>query len=497
MNYDKLPNISVDLKQVRTNEANVQVPFNATVFCKCETGPIGEITTVTSYNEAVKMFGVGTEKTPVLYGIEQVLRSYGFLNVVRLAATDAEYGTLEINLANSEGTPYEEPIKVLSGRTQYKTDLYNGDEIQLSYEKERTRLSIKGNLNGTSYSTPLELINLATATADVISQSLDKLVSVWNTLGTGVILTNEYVNKTGEDQSIREDDIAVGTIQLGNSGNDTPIENEDVTSLFTLLEDPKFTKQDVIMAPEFRNYEVVNAGIAVKNKYFYIACASGDTVEQKTDNVSQYTVSDQAVCYIPSKCYFTNASFEIPFECAVLYAWANSFSDSRYKAPAGTNRAVLDLVSDLVDNLSDDDAEVIYNGAIPCNPVKYITGYGFTLYGQKTMDSSQEFTNRINVSGLVSYITVEGKRLLNPYIFEYTPIGTFQKVTMDLSKLLDTLVTQDVIYNDYKIVCDSSNNTDETLFNHELHVAIAIRPINVTEYIYLDLTVTDQLGGAE
>ena len=115
------------------------------------------------------------------------------------------------------------------------------------------------------------------------------------------------------------------------------------------------------------------------------------------------------------------------------------------------------------------------------------------------MDPSQVFTNRINVSGLVNYITIEGKKLLNPYVFEYTPISTFQKVYLDLDKLLSSLATREVIYGDYQVVCSEANNTKETLARHELHAALAIRPINVTEYIILDLTVTDDLdvGGEE
>ena len=149
----------------------------------------------------------------------------------------------------------------------------------------------------------------------------------------------------------------------------------------------------------------------------------------------------------------------------------------------------------ILDNLADDDAEVLYNADAPANPVKYISNYGYTLYGQKTMDASQEFTNRINVSGLVNYIQITGKNLLTRYLFEYTPISTFQQVYMDLAKMLDVLVSSSVIYSDYKVVCDESNNTDETLQNHELHAYVAIRPINVVEYIILDLTVTDDIGG--
>ena len=61
--------------------------------------------------------------------------------------------------------------------------------------------------------------------------------------------------------------------------------------------------------------------------------------------------------------------------------------------------------------------------------------------------------------------------------------------------MLSTLAVQEILYDDYQIVCDTSNNTAETLAKHELHATLAIRPINVTEYIFLDLTVTDELGG--
>lgn len=498
MAYDKLPNIDVNLNQVRAGRGNIQVPFNATIFCKTESGPIEELVKVSSYNEAVKIFGLGTAKTPVLYGIEQVLKSYSTLNIVRLAASDAEFGTMEAVLKDKDGSEYESKIKVLSAKTKYKTDLYNGDEIKLNYDSTRNRLSIKATLNGTPYQTPLELIDLSTATAPDLEAKITKLVNIFNEFDTGVTLVNEYVNKTEADQIIKADDIVIGTFELGNSGNTTTIEEDDVIHAFQLIEDVKFEKQDAVICPEFRNYNVVNAGIALKNKYFYIACASGTTLANKQDSISEYTKSDQGVLYIPSKCIMNNnKEIEVPFECAVLYAWANSFSDSRYKAPAGIKRATLPLVTDIVDNLAEEDAETLYNDLIPANFVKYISGYGFTLYGQKTMDSTQEFTNRVNVSGLVSFITVEGKKLLYPYLFEYTPIGTYQQVSMDLSKLLDTLVTQDVIYNNYQITCDNSNNTIETLTNHELHVAVAVQPINVTEYIYLDLTVTDQLGGEE
>lgn len=499
--HEALPNISVNLKQIKAIDANTFIPFNATVICKAKTGPIGKFTHISSYTEAINTFGLGDAETPVLYGIEQVLKTYGYVNLIRVASNKASESTIEIKAYKEDGTEYtEEEFSghvLITGKSDYKTDIYNGDEIRLVYNNIRTRLCIKGELNGTTYTSPLEIIDLSTASADELEKVLDKLVNNWNALNTGITLENKFINKLDSDKSLMNTDIAYGTIQLGNSGNSESISSEEIISMFDLIEDPRIITQDVVCAPEFRNWEVVNAGIELKNKYFYIVAATGKDLESKQDAVANYTISDKGVLYIPDACIMADETIEVPFECAALYAWATSFNASRYLAPAGTNRATLPLVTNVLNNLPDEDAEVLYNDTIPANPVRYITNYGFTLYGQKTMDASQQFTNRINVSGLVSYIQIEGRKILTPYIFEYTPVSTFQKVYLDLDKLLSTLAIKEVLYNDYKIICDESNNTKETLANHELHVSVAIRPVNVTEYIILDLTVTDDLGGEE
>lgn len=546
--YEGLPKIDVNLRQIVAVDANTVIPFNATILCKTKTGPINQFTTVHSYTEAVEIFGLGDSSTPALYGVEQVLKSYGYMNIIRLASDQAAKGKVKIALSgitsyvpecatdahtwsdtgkvdensnkvyacttcgatksvdadeNDVADTYnynpsiptvDEKNVIISGESDYCTDIYNGDEIKLHYEKTRTRLAIRGKLNGQSYSTPLEIIDLSTVTAPELEVVLEKLVRVWNSLETGVTLKNEFVNKLADDEVlITTENLPVGTISEGNCGNEEVLTNQYVIDQLQIIEDPRITKQDVVVVPEFRNYEVVNAGLALQNKYFYIVSAEGETLTEKQDAVQLYNQSDEGVLYTPSKCVMNDVI--VPFECAALYAWANSYSVSRYLAPAGTNRAIISIVSDLIDNLSDDNAEVIYNDSKPANPVKYISNYGYTLYGQKTMDPTKEFTNRINVSGLVNYITITGKNLLAPYLFEYTPISTFQRVYMDLSKMLDVLVSNSVIYADYKVVCDESNNTDKTLGAHELHASIAIRPINVVEYIYLDLTVTDNIGG--
>lgn len=497
---DLLPNISVTLNQIKATSASTRVPINATVILKALTGPIGEIVKVNSYSEAVKIFGAGdtknldgTPKTPALFGVEQYLKTYNYVNIIRVAGSNAAKGTVEVKVTGEEPSVTG---NILEGTTTYKTEQYNGNEISLAYNATRTRLSITGVLNGVTYTTPLELIDLSTAEAPELEAVLDKLVKNWNALNTGVELVNKYINKTAEDDVILPTDIVKGTIGSGNSGTDsTAITNNDIIGLLALIEDPTVEMQDVVMAPEFRNYAIVNAGTALNNAYFYIVACSGDNLAAKQDAVVNYTPSDKGVLYIPDGCKMGDDTITVPFEIAALYAWATTYNVNRYYAPAGARRGVLNLVTDIVGNVPEADAEILYNMDTPANPVKYLTNYGYALYGQKTMDASQVFTNRINVSNLVNYIRIQGNLILQPYLFEYTPISTFQKLYLDLDKLLSGLAVQEVLYDDYQIVCDGSNNTTETLANHELHASLAIRPVNVTEYIFLDLTVTDELGG--
>lgn len=498
---DLLPNISVTLNQVKAVAASARVPINATVVLTARSGPIGELVKVNSYTEAVKIFGPGNLKddsgqlitplTPALYGIEQYLKTYNYVNIIRVASSAAAKATINMTAA----TGSEVAGNIITGESVYKTDLYNGQEIKLVYNSARTRLSISGTLDNTTYTTPLEVIDLSSATADELEDVLDNLVNNWNAMNTGILLENKFKNKSASDPTLGPTDIVKGTINNGNAGI-SGVTDADVTGLFTsIIEDPATQIQDVVMAPEFRSATVVNAGLALKNAYFYIVACSGNTLAAKQDAVANYTPSDKGALYIPNGCKMGEPDITVPFEIAALYAWATTYNINRYYAPAGVKRGTMDLVTDIVDNLSELDSEAMYNNAIPANPVRYLTNYGYTLFGQKTMDPSQIFTNRINVSNLVNYIYIEGNRLLLPYLFEYTPISTFQKVYLDLDKMLSTLAVQEILYDDYQIVCDTSNNTAETLAKHELHATLAIRPINVTEYIFLDLTVTDELGG--
>jgi len=44
--------------------------------------------------------------------------------------------------------------------------------------------------------------------------------------------------------------------------------------------------------------------------------------------------------------------------------------------------------------------------------------------------------------------------------------------------------------NDYVVICDSRNNTIQTIENNELHCTIAVKPVKAIEFIILNFIAT-------
>lgn len=51
--------------------------------------------------------------------------------------------------------------------------------------------------------------------------------------------------------------------------------------------------------------------------------------------------------------------------------------------------------------------------------------------------------------------------------------------------------------SDYRIRCDESNNTSETIDRNELHCRIAVRPVKSVEFILLSFVVVNQTANID
>jgi len=151
-------------------------------------------------------------------------------------------------------------------------------------------------------------------------------------------------------------------------------------------------------------------------------------------------------------------------------------------SPAGYNRGQIKNVIKLAYSPTKTDRDTLYQAGI--NPVITIPGQGTVLFGDKTMLTKPSAFDRINVRRL--FIALE------------KAIGTASK--FQLFELNDTF-TQSQFRNivepflrdvqgrrgitDFKVVCDSSNNTPDVIDANQFRADIYVKPARSINYITL------------
>jgi hypothetical protein len=157
-------------------------------------------------------------------------------------------------------------------------------------------------------------------------------------------------------------------------------------------------------------------------------------------------------------------------------------------SPAGVRRGqILNAVS-LAKNLTETQQDNLYDSKV--NPVVTFTGEGTILFGDKTFASATSTLSSINVARLVIHL----KKLLAPLargiLFEQNDSLTRNRFTSAADSILREIQSQRGI-SEYKIICDSSNNTEAVIAAKEFVADILIKPIPSINYVKITITNKD------
>ena len=167
-------------------------------------------------------------------------------------------------------------------------------------------------------------------------------------------------------------------------------------------------------------------------------------------------------------------------------------------APAGNKRGVVSSVKsigfiDRNDNNSftptgvpQELRDLLYQNQV--NPITFLPGVGRVNYGNKTRQPDATALDRINVARLVCYLRRQIESIIRPLIFEPNDKLTRDTAKSLVDKLLNDVVVRRGLY-DYLVVCDRTNNTNDTIDRNELHIDIAIEPIKAVEFIYIPVRI--------
>jgi len=169
----------------------------------------------------------------------------------------------------------------------------------------------------------------------------------------------------------------------------------------------------------------------------------------------------------------------IGFNDSISYPWF---------APAGFNRGALDFVVGVDAKLSAGDRDTLYEARI--NPIATFPSAGYVIFGQKTLQQARSALDRVNVRRML----VEVKRLVsdvaNRMVFEQNTQSTRASFVSQVTPLLSLVQSQQGI-DQFQVVMDGTNNSQEDVEQNRLNGRIVLVPTRAVEFIVIDFVITN------
>lgn len=157
-------------------------------------------------------------------------------------------------------------------------------------------------------------------------------------------------------------------------------------------------------------------------------------------------------------------------------------------APAGFNRGGLDFVVNVETRLTSDDRDTLYDARI--NPIAVFPKAGFVIFGQKSLQMAKSALDRINVRRLMLEIKRQVVRVGDRLLFEPNNAQTRARFVSQVTPLLALIQAQAGV-EQFKVVCDETNNTAEDVEANKMNGKIIVVPTRAVEFISIDFIITN------
>ena len=226
----------------------------------------------------------------------------------------------------------------------------------------------------------------------------------------------------------------------------------------------------------------------ISPRYADVVGATGDETTNIADwltslsRSSSFVMADSGWKYQYDK--YNNKYVWVPLngDIAGLCVYTDAIRDPWF-SPAGFNRGAIKNCIKLAWNPAKTYRDVLYAAGI--NPVVSFPGQGTVLYGDKTLQNKPSAFDRINVRRL--FITLE-KSIANAAkfsLFELNDEFTRAQFVSLVTPFLRDIQGRRGI-TDFKVVCDSTNNTPNVIDSNQFVGDIYIKPARSINFIQLN-----------
>ena len=284
-----------------------------------------------------------------------------------------------------------------------------------------------------------------------------------------------------------------------NNGTDAIPTDGNIQSAYDL-----FANKDVInislvltggASANVQQYVIDNLVTSRKDCVAFISPPSSAVVNQlgnETTNIqtwltslarsSSYVVADSGWKYMYDK--YNNVYRYIPLngDIAGLCVNTDTIRDPWF-SPAGLNRGQIKNAIKLSWNPNKTQRDVLYSAGV--NPVVSFPGQGIVLFGDKTLQSKPSAFDRINVRRLFIVLEKAIARAAEFSLFEFNDEFTrAQFVALVTPYLRDVQGRRGI--TDFRVVCDTTNNTPQVIDTNRFVGDIYIKPARSINFIQLN-----------
>jgi hypothetical protein len=307
--------------------------------------------------------------------------------------------------------------------------------------------------------------------------------STWDTNSAGTTFASPPANYTQR--------LAGGTDEVPNNGK--------VQQAYGLFENKEEVNVSLVLtgdAPVVTQQFIIDSVVTPRTDCIaLISPRYADVVNQagsETTNIqtwltslarsSSYVVADSGWKYQYDKYNNTYRWIPLNGDIAGLCVYTDTVKDPWF-SPAGFNRGAIKNAVKLAWNPSKTYRDVLYAAGV--NPVVSFPGQGIVLFGDKTLQSKPSAFDRINVRRL--FITLEKTiaTAANYSLFELNDEFTrAQFINLVTPFLRDVQGRRGI--TDFKVVCDTTNNTPNVIDSNQFVGDIYIKPARSINFIQLN-----------
>ena len=286
-------------------------------------------------------------------------------------------------------------------------------------------------------------------------------------------------------------------VQLAG-GTDSASTDADRISAYQLFANPEEVTVDLLISGE-SNATVTNSILTIANQRkdcvaFTSPLRTNAVTSVDVDAIiayrnsltpsTSYSVMDSGFKYQFDR--YNNQYRYIPLNADIAGLCARTDkTNASWFSPAGYNRGQILNAVKLSWNPTQTNRDDLFQAGI--NPVCSFPGQGIVLFGDKTMQAKASAFDRIGVRRL--FITLERaiSRSAKYALFEFNDSFTQAAFVALVDPYLRSVKAGKGIYN-YKIVCDSTNNTQSVVDQNGFVGDIYIQPAKSINFIQLNFT---------